>query len=102
MFKVNNKVTRTTPLAFRIFDSVRQHSISSAFKNMCFGKGRRCCREKLQKVKYVARVLTLPKSNCIQSKFQTKVQCLFFLHSKFSGSGDITARNSKTRCYKES
>ena len=38
MFKVNNKDTRTTALAFRIFDSIRHHSISSAFKNMCFGK----------------------------------------------------------------
>ena len=31
MFKVNNKDTRT-PLAFRIFDSIRHHSISGAFK----------------------------------------------------------------------
>ena len=33
IFKVNNKETRT-PLAFRIFDSIRHHFISSAFKNM--------------------------------------------------------------------
>ena len=39
MFRVNNKDTRT-PLAFRIFDTVRHHSILSAFKNMCFRKGR--------------------------------------------------------------
>ena len=38
MFKVNNKDTGTIPLAFRIFDSIRPHSISSEFKNMCFGK----------------------------------------------------------------
>ena len=38
-------------LAFRTFDCIRHHSISSAFKNMCFKKGRRCCRKKLQKVK---------------------------------------------------
>ena len=51
MFEVNNKDTKTTPLGFRIFDSKRHHSISSAFKNMCFEKGRRCCQKQLQKVK---------------------------------------------------
>ena len=101
MFKVNNKDTRTTPLAFRVFGSIRHHSISSAFKNRCFGKGRICCRKKLQKVKQGARVLTELKSDFTQTKFQTKVQCLFFLHTKFSCSDNITARNSKTKCYKE-
>ena len=38
-------------LTFRTFDCIRHHSISSAFKNMCFKKGRRCCRKKLEKVK---------------------------------------------------
>ena len=46
MFKVNNKDTRT-PLTSRIFDSIRHYSISSAFKDMCFGKGRRCCGKKV-------------------------------------------------------
>ena len=58
MFEVNNKDTKTTPLGFRIFDSKRHHSISSAFKNMCFEKGRRGCKKQLQKVKQGARVLT--------------------------------------------
>ena len=30
LFKVNNKDTRTKPLAFGIFDSIRHHSISNA------------------------------------------------------------------------
>ena len=47
MFEVNNKDTRTTPLGLRIFDSKKHHSISSVFKNMCFGKG----KKQLQKVK---------------------------------------------------
>ena len=34
MFEVNNKDTTTMPLGFRIFDSKRHHSISSAFKNV--------------------------------------------------------------------
>ena len=41
----------TLYLAFRIFDIKRHHLISGALKNMFFGKGRRCCRKKLQKVK---------------------------------------------------
>ena len=31
-FEVNNKDTRTTPLGFRIFGSIRHHSILSAFR----------------------------------------------------------------------
>ena len=38
MFKVNNKDTRTTPLAFRIFGSIRHQFISSAFKKYVSGK----------------------------------------------------------------
>ena len=64
MFKVNNKDTRTTPLAFRIFDSIRHQFISSAFKNMCFGKGRRFSRKKLQKVQLETVKLNVTKS-CI-------------------------------------
>ena len=73
MFKVKNKGTRTLPLAFMTFDSIRHQSILSAFKNMCFGKGRRCCPKKLKKVKQGARVLTYVKRDFTQLKFQTKV-----------------------------
>ena len=83
MFKVNNEDTRMMPLAFRIFGSIRHHPISSAFRNMCFRKGRRCQSKKLQKVKQEARILTKLKSDFSQLKFQTKVQCLFFCTSNF-------------------
>ena len=96
MLEVSNKDTRMTPLCFRIFDSIRHHSISSAFKNMCFGKG----RKQLQKLNQGARVLTQLKSDFLQPKFQTKLQCLFLLHIKFSCSDNITPRNIKTKCYK--
>ena len=49
MFKVDNRKTKTTPLAFIILDSIRHHSISSSFKNMCFGKGTRCPRKNCKK-----------------------------------------------------
>ena len=58
MFKVNNKDTRT-PLAFRIFDSIRHHSISMHSK-ICFGKGR-CCRKKVTKSKIGSQSFTLTK-----------------------------------------
>ena len=50
---INIKLTTsfTLYLAFRIFGSIRHHSILGAFKNMCFRKGRKCCQKKLQKVK---------------------------------------------------
>ena len=64
MIKVNNRDTRTTPLAFRIFGSIRHQFISSAFKNMCFGKGRRFSRKKLQKVQLETVKLNVTKS-CI-------------------------------------
>ena len=60
MFKVNKKDTRT-PLVFRIFDSIRQHSVSSAFKNMRFGNGRRCCRKKVAKSKITSKGFNLTK-----------------------------------------
>ena len=60
MFKVNSKDTRT-PLACRIFDSIRHHSILSAFKNMCFGKGRICCRKKVAKCKIGSKGFNLTK-----------------------------------------
>ena len=41
------------------------------------------------------------KIDFTQPKFQAKVQRLFFLHTKFCCSDFITARNSKTKCYKE-
>ena len=81
----------------RIFDSKKHHSISSAFKNMCLGKG----RKQLQKVKQGAGVLTSLKSDFTQPKSHTKVQCLFLLHTKFSCCDNIAPRNSKNKCYKE-
>ena len=48
-FKVDNRNTRTTPLAFIILGSIRHHSISSSFKTMCFGKGTRCPRKSFKK-----------------------------------------------------
>ena len=50
---INIKLTTslTLYLAFRIFGSIRHHSILGAFKNMCFRKGRKCCQKKFQKVK---------------------------------------------------
>ena len=51
----NRKIKLTSSLtlysAFRIFDSIRHHSIWDTFKNMCFGKGWRCCPKKSLKVK---------------------------------------------------
>ena len=38
MFKVNKKDTKTMPLAFRIFDSKRHHSISVHSKVCVSGK----------------------------------------------------------------
>ena len=59
------------------------HRVLIYFPQMCFSKGRRCRRKKLQKVKQGARVLTQLKNNSTQPKFQTKVQCLFFCVSNF-------------------
>ena len=68
----------------------------SAFKKMCFGKGR-CYRKKVETSKIGSQGLTSLKSVFTKSKFQTKVQCLLFLHVKFSCSDNITtATNSKT------
>ena len=50
MFKVNNKDTRTS-LAFRIFDSIRHHSISITFKKCASGNVGDVVEKKLQKVK---------------------------------------------------
>ena len=43
--KIKIKLTSSLTLyfAFRIFDSIRHHSMLSTFKNMCFRKGRICC-----------------------------------------------------------
>ena len=60
MFKVNNKDTRT-PLVFRIFDSIRHHSILSAFKDMGFEKGRRSCQKKVTKSKIGSKGFNLTK-----------------------------------------
>ena len=40
-------------------------------------------------------------SKYFNPKFQTKVQCLFFSTSNFLALINITARNSKTKCYKK-
>ena len=50
---INIKLTTslTLYLAFRIFGSIRHHSILGAFKNMCFRKGRKCCQKKVTKSK---------------------------------------------------
>ena len=101
MFKVNNKDTRT-PLAFRIFDSIRHHSILSAFKNMCFGKGRRCRGKKVTKSKIGSKGFNLTKKWFHSTKISNQSSMFIcFLHIKFSCSDNITARNSKTKCYKE-
>ena len=102
MFKVNNKDTRT-PLPFRIFDSIRHHSISSAFKSMCFGKGRRCCGQKVTKSKIGSKGFNLTKKwfNSTEISNQSRMCIYFFLHVKFSCSDNITARHSKTKYCKE-
>ena len=69
--KIKLRSSLTLYLAFRIFESIRHHSISGAFKNMCFRKGRRCYRK------------------------------TFFLHIKFSCSDNITVRNNKAKFCKE-
>ena len=105
MFKVNNKDTRT-PLPFRIFDSIRHHSISSAFKSMCFGKGRRCCGKKVTKSEIGRKGFNLIKKwfNSTEISNQSRM-CIFFffffLDVKFYCYDNITARNSKTKCCKE-
>ena len=60
MFKVDDKDIRTA-LVFRIFDSIRHHSISSAFKNICFGKGRRYCQKKVTESKIGSKGFNLTK-----------------------------------------
>ena len=66
-------------LAFRIFDSIRYHSISGTFKNMCFGKVRRCRRKKLQEIKQGPRVLTLVKGD-INLSFKSKFSVYLFIY----------------------
>ena len=55
MFKVKNARTH------RIFDSIRHHSILSAFKDMGFEKGRRCCQKKVTKSKIGSKGFNLTK-----------------------------------------
>ena len=76
ILKVNNKDTRT-PLVFRIFDSIRHHSISSAFKNM-FWKDRRCCC----KIGSKDFNLTNKWLNSNQTKFQPKFNVFFLFVCK--------------------
>ena len=99
MFKVNNRDTRTL-LAFRIFDSVRHHSISSTFKNICSEKGRRC-RKKVTKSKIGSKGFNRTKKWLNSTKISNQSSMFIFLHVKFSCSDNVTARNSKTKCYKK-
>ena len=62
-------LTIKTPERHWLFDSIRLRYISGAFKNMCFWKGRRFCRKKLQKVKKGAWVFTLLKSDFTKPVF---------------------------------
>ena len=100
IFKVSNEDTRT-PLAFKIFDSIRDHSISSAFKNMGFQKGRRCYRKKVTKSKIGSKGFNLTKKWFQSTDIWNQSSMFVFLHIKFSCSDNITPRNSKTECYKE-
>ena len=59
------------------------YNFHECITNICFGKGMRCCLKTLQRVKYVASALSELKSDFIQPKFQTKVQCLFFCTPNF-------------------
>ena len=100
MFKVNNKDTRT-PLTFRIFDSIRHHSSSSAFKNMCFWKGRRCCWKNVTKSRTCSKCYNLTKKWFNSTEISNHSSMFIFLHIKFFYSNNNTAKNSKTKCYKE-
>ena len=94
----------TLYLALRIFDSIRHHSISGACKNICFGKGRRFLSKKVTKSKIGSKNFDLTKNWFHSTKISNQISMLFllfFLHIKFSCSDNITARNSKNKCYKK-
>ena len=100
MFKVNHKDTRTL-LACRIFDSIRQHSILSAFRNMCFAKGRICCRKKVTKSKIGSKGFNLTKKLLNSTETSNQSSMFVCFARQFSCSDNITAGNSKIKCYKE-
>ena len=95
MFKVNNKDTRTTPLPFRIFNSISKICASGKVRDVV---------KKVTKSKICSKGFNLTKKWLHSSEISNQSSMFiffFFLHIKFPCSGDITARNSKTKCYKK-
>ena len=49
-------------LAFRIFDSIKHHSILGALGNMCFWNGKKCCQKKVTKNKMGSKGFNVTKN----------------------------------------
>ena len=98
MFKVNNKDTRTTQLAFRIFDKKGTTPFPVHSKICVSGD---VVDKKVTESKIGSKGFNLTKKWFHSTEISKESSMfIFFLHIRFSCSDSITARNSKTKPYK--